>query len=117
MRPRDRHFRLHDMAYYAECALRYTQGLTYEQFKGNQMRVAAVLHVLVRIGDGAVLMPREIRRKMPDISWTGLSLLRNLRRNYSKVDLEKVWNIVHRDVPSLLRILDGSSTAEESRAP
>jgi uncharacterized protein with HEPN domain len=54
------------------------------------------------IGEAAKRVPDEFRQAQPSIPWKGLASLRDvLIHQYEGVNLEEVWRIVEKELPSL----------------
>lgn len=93
--------------------LRYTDGINYEQFAGDEMRVDAVLRNLTVIGEAMKQIPPEFRDLHPSIKWSKIARFRDLAiHRYFAVDMQIVWDIVQNHVPNLLRRLNDVGTPE-----
>ena len=56
-------------------------------------------------------VPEEIRLRYPDIPWRGMSTLRNmLIHQYHRVDYERVWVVIEKDLPVLKREIEQVQT-------
>ncbi len=56
------------------------------------------------IGEAVRSLPPDLRRRHPDIPWRSITALRNvLIHEYFGVDLEIVWRVVERRLPTLKR--------------
>jgi len=92
-----------DIGSSAEKIVRYTQGLTFEEFCSNTMVYDATLRNFELIGEAANHIPADVRGAHPQISWREMINLRNkLIHGYLGIDDEVLWDIVRNDVPSLL---------------
>lgn len=64
----------------------------------------AVVRNLEIIGESASQVPEPIRLRYPDIPWRGMSTLRNmLIHQYHRVDYDRVWVVIEKDLPALKR--------------
>lgn len=64
----------------------------------------AVIRNLEVIGEAVRNLPPDFRRRHPDIPWRSITALRNvLIHEYFGVDLEIVWRVVRRRLPTLKR--------------
>jgi len=61
----------------AEKIVRYTQGLTFEEFCSNTMVYDATLRNFELIGEAANHIPADVRGAHPQISWREMINLRN----------------------------------------
>ena len=83
-----------------------------ERFFADSMVQDAVIRNLEIIGEAARnLSPNFIKRQNPEIPWRSIIALRNvLIHEYFRVDLELVWRIVRRRLPTLKRHIETSLT-------
>jgi uncharacterized protein with HEPN domain len=73
-----------------------------ELFLSDQMRQDAVICRLGVIGEAVKLLSDEFRSKYQEVPWKPMAALRDvLVHNYFGVDLEIIWGILERDLPSL----------------
>jgi len=91
----------------AEDAVRFTQGLDYEEFVANKMVRDAVLHNLHVLGEASNHVPAEIKARYPALPWEDMRDMRNIvAHEYFRVDWEVVWSTVQEDIPSLIAQLN-----------
>jgi uncharacterized protein with HEPN domain len=63
----------------------------------------AVIRNFETIGEAAKRLPAELTAAHPQVPWKRIAGFRDvLIHAYDRVDAEEVWNIVERDVPTLL---------------
>jgi uncharacterized protein with HEPN domain len=73
-----------------------------ERFYTDELIQDAVLRNLEVMGEAAKRIDETFRSAHPNIPWRALAGLRDiLIHQYEGVDLERVWAIVERDLPSL----------------
>jgi uncharacterized protein with HEPN domain len=61
------------------------------------------------MGEAAKRVPEEFRQTHPSIPWKGLSGLRDvLIHQYEGVDMEKVWSIIEKDLPTLKKTISAA---------
>ena len=82
--------------------LRYAQGLNYEEFINDELRLDAVLRNLQIMGEAAKQVPQEIRDIYPAVEWRKIAGLRDiLAHAYFSLELETIWDIIQNKVPHL----------------
>ncbi len=73
-------------------------------FFGNTMVQDAVIRNLEVIGEAVKQLPEDLRERYPHIPWRSITALRNvLIHEYFGVDLEIVWRVVQKRLPTLKR--------------
>lgn len=83
--------------------IRYTQGMTFEDFLTDERTFDAVMRNLQIIGEAAKNVPPEVRSRYPEIEWRKISGLRDvLAHAYFSLENETLWDIVQNKVPPLL---------------
>jgi uncharacterized protein with HEPN domain len=88
----------------ARAALRFTEGLSLQQFLGdeNEMARVAVERKLEVIGEAARRLSAAFRENHPDLPWRDIIGLRNvISHEYDRVSYEEVYRIVRERVPAL----------------
>lgn len=83
-------------------AMKFIEGMSYEQFTRDDKTVFAVLRALKIIGEAVKKIPEEIRVKYPEIPWKGMAGMRNkVIHEYFGVNLKYVWETVGKRIPEL----------------
>lgn len=73
-------------------------------FFGDTLVQDAVIRNLEVIGEAVRHLPADFRHRHPEVPWRSITALRNvLIHEYFGVDLEIVWNVVRRRLPTLKR--------------
>mgnify|MGYP001339331554 CR=1 FL=1 len=104
-----------DMLIAARDATSFVTGLTREQFNASRVHQLAVLKALETIGEAAARLTEATRAAHPEIPWREIIGTRHrLVHGYFEVDLEKVWNTVQHDLPSLISLLEPIIPPEEA---
>ena len=84
----------------------YTSG-GRKTFFQNTLIQDAVIRNLEIIGEAVRNLPAEFRRRHPEVPWRSITALRNvLIHEYFGVELEIVWRVVKRRLPSLKRYVE-----------
>lgn len=98
----------------------FTAGISWEQFKANDILQNAVMRQIQIIGEAARKISRQYRDAHSEIPWQMIIGMRNrLVHEYFDIIPERVWDVVDRDIPELIRLIeplvppDESTTAEK----
>jgi len=93
-----------DMQEACERVLRYTDGMSAEEFARDQLIRDAVLRNLFIIGEAAKKIPQQVRIRHPEVEWKAMAGLRDvLAHAYFALDDATLWDIIDNEVPELLR--------------
>ncbi len=78
------------------------ENITYEEFKGNDLLVSAVILKFEIVGELAKNISEELRNKDNGINWKDLIEYRNyLIDNYFEIDLNTLWEMINNDLVKL----------------
>jgi uncharacterized protein with HEPN domain len=103
-----------DILIAARKVLRYTEGVSWEDFTGDNVLQDAVMRNLQIIGEAARKVSDESRAAHSGIPWTGIIGMRNrLVHEYFRVDVEKVWETARDDIPVLIRLIEPLVPSED----
>ncbi len=106
MNERDR-IRLQDMLNQAYKARKFLQGKTQNDLAADEVLTYAVIHVLAIRGEASSKVTKETRDLYPQIAWRNIISMRNrMIHEYNDVDLDIVWEVVHRNLPDLITELE-----------
>jgi len=82
----------------------YTLHLTFQDFRNNDLVIDAVIRNFEVIGEAANNIPARMRTKHPSVEWSEAIGFRNvLIHNYFGIDVESVWETIHKNLPLLKR--------------
>ena len=96
-----------DMMEAAVKILKYTQGLTFEDFLADDKTIDAVVRNFEIIGEASLRIDEDFRLENPRIEWKKLRGFRNrIVHDYFGIDYEIVWSILTQDVEELVFQLD-----------
>lgn len=96
-----------DIRLSASKALRFIDGLTWEEFESSELHQNAVPHSLEIIGEAARRVSQEFRDLHPEIPWQDMAGMRNrIIHEYFRVNLAAAWDTVQNDLPGLIALLE-----------
>ena len=103
MRPlRDPRPYLQDMLESIERIRRYTESMDPARFLENDVVQDAVIRRIEIMGEAVGYLPDDLKAGYPEVPWQDIKDMRNkLIHDYGRVDLDLVWAVVRRDIPSL----------------
>jgi len=82
-------------------------GKTRADLDSNRQLNLALVRLLEIIGEAASRMPEDERTRYPAIPWPQIVSLRNrLIHGYDAVDFDILWQVVTRDLPPLIEVLE-----------
>lgn len=97
---------LWDMLQTASDILEFTQGLTFAEYASNKMLRMAVERGFQILGDAARRVNEQFKAEHPEIPWSAVVKHRNVVvHDYADLSLGRLWEVVQRDLPVLVRNL------------
>jgi uncharacterized protein with HEPN domain len=114
----ERHYRLYlnDILESGHAIQLYVEGVTYDIFCRERMRISAVVREFEIIGEAVGKLPETIKANYPDVPWREVKDFRNmLIHEYFGVDLQIIWNTIQMDLPLLLKASE-SALAKDSQS-
>ena len=98
--------RLWDMIESCQKILKYTDGLTFDQFAQNDLVFDAVMRNFTILGEAAKNITDDLKSKYPQIPWSDIAGLRDiLVHAYHRILFQVVWDNIQNDIPTLLENL------------
>ncbi len=83
-------------------AMRFVEGMSFDQFSADDKTIFAVVRALEIVGEAAKKIPPEVRALRQDIPWREISGMRDkLTHDYFGVDVSVIWKTVGEDIPPL----------------
>jgi uncharacterized protein with HEPN domain len=81
---------------------RFTAGMTYEDFLGDERTIFAVQYALVKIGETARRLGADAETLCPGQPWRDIrGIGDDLHHAYDKTNLEQIWDAIHSSLPPL----------------
>lgn len=95
---------LMDIKTECEYLLSKSENLKYEDFIMNEELKRAFVRSLEIIGEAAKHIPKEIRRRYPQIRWKSVVGMRNiLIHEYFGVDYRVLWKLIKERIPDFMK--------------
>lgn len=83
-------------------AVRFVEGVEYDDFVKDRKTVYAVTRAIEIIGEAVKKIPDTVKNRYPKVPWKRMAGMRDkLIHEYFGVDLRRVWNTVEKDIPNL----------------
>ena len=80
---------------------RYIKGMSLENFQSDEKTTDAVVRNLEVIGEAAGRLPEDFIKRHSEIEWVKITGLRNrIVHEYFDVDLQIIWQILKKDLPT-----------------
>ena len=100
-------FRVNDILEAIAKVQRFSQGITLDQFEGDEILREAIIRKLEIIGEASRYIPQEIKALHAHIPWEDMNGMRNiLIHKYFDVALDIVWHTVTNSLPILQKQLE-----------
>lgn len=105
---------LRDMSEAVNSILKYTEGMSQEEFKDDKLVQDAVLRNFQKMGEAAGEIPESFKDREDQISWQDIKDFRNvIVHQYWKTDEEIAWDIIKNRLPELQNQLKELVEGEE----
>ena len=102
-----------DMHHCCAKVMRYTHGLSQDQFLGNELVYDAVLRNLELLGEAAKQIPTEVQQRHPNVPWRRIAGLRDvLAHAYFGLEEDTIWQTIGHSIPALAEQLDAVASME-----
>lgn len=97
---------LRDILDAAESAEQFTAGMDFDAFAADKKTTFAVIRALEIVGEATKRIPDAVRQRYPDVPWRQMAGMRDkLSHDYISVNLRRVFDTVHVDLPPLRAVL------------
>ncbi len=91
----------------------FSKGLTKEKFISNKLKQNAIIRSLEIVGEAVKNIPDSFREKYPKIPWRKIAGFRDiLSHAYFGVSLDRIWNIIKKDLPILKKEIEKTKIKE-----
>ena len=107
MSRRSNDFLLEDMLDAANKIVKYTNGMSWEEFQSDEKTIDAVIRNFEIIGEAANRLETQFKIKNSQLKWDELRGFRNrLVHEYFGIDLGIVWAIIQVNLENYIQILE-----------
>jgi uncharacterized protein with HEPN domain len=87
--------------------LKYTKGLSEQEFYDNSLVKDAVVRNFEIIGEASKRVSKEFRSSYPHVPWAKMAGMRDkLIHDYVEVNMQMVWDVVREILPGLKDDID-----------
>ena len=105
---RDVSITVNQMLDYSRKAIGLLKGRKRSDLDDDLVFNLALTRLVEVIGGAADRVPQSFQEEHPEIDWSQIIGMRNrLIHGYDEVDFDILWNVVKKDVPKLIRRLEG----------
>lgn len=100
------HYYLLSMKDSCERILRYSDGISFEEFASNFLLIDAIERNFLILGEASKKVPYRFKKKFDDVPWESMYRLRNrIAHEFFDVDPEMLWCIIKNDLENNLKRL------------
>ena len=95
-----------DIRYHIDMAATFVEGVGYESFKDDVMRLYAVIRCLEIISEASRRLPDTLKARHPAIPWKNMAGAGNIyRHDYEDVAASFVWVVIEDHLPPLRHVI------------
>ena len=107
---------LFDIRHNILAARRFTEGLSFEQFKQSDLHVYAVTRALEVVSEAARRLPHSFRERHANLPWKKIMGIGNvLRHNYDDVVETIIWDTANSSLTPLLNVVVAAMSIFEDK--
>ena len=104
-----------DMLLAARKVREFTQDVNWEQFQADELMQNAVMRQIQIIGEAARKVSLQSQQEHPEVPWQGIIGMRHrLVHEYFRIIPERIWDVVAKDIPELIRLIEPIVPPDES---
>ncbi|MBM4307713.1 MAG: DUF86 domain-containing protein [Deltaproteobacteria bacterium] len=110
--------RIHHMLDAAREAISFVKGRKRSDLDTNRMLVLSLVKSIEIMGEAASKVTKESREGSPEVPWLDVIGMRNrLIHVYFDIDLDRVWDTITDDLPSVIAVLEKIVQKQEKPFP
>ncbi|MGH7858196.1 MAG: HepT-like ribonuclease domain-containing protein [Candidatus Binatia bacterium] len=96
-----------DMLIAARRAKEFSAGLDRQAFESSLLHQQGIMRCLETVGEAARRVSEDTRRRYPQVPWSEIIGMRHrLVHEYFRIDLDRVWDTVQKDLQPLIALLE-----------
>ena len=96
-----------DIYHAGQKIINFARGFSQDTVLADEMRLSAILYQIIIMGEATKRISLEFRQKNSQIPWREIAGIRDkLIHDYDNVKPDVVWDVVHREVPELLKQIE-----------
>jgi len=85
----------------------FSKNLSKEELTSNRLKQSAIIREIEIIGEATKNLSENFKKKYKKIEWTNIAGTRDkMIHHYFGVDLNIVWSIIRKDIPSLKKNIE-----------
>jgi uncharacterized protein with HEPN domain len=93
----------------------FTDDVTWEKFQDDELTQNGIMHLIQIIGEAARKVSPDYQQQHPEIPWDRIIGMRNrLVHEYFRIIPERVWDVVEKNIPALIRLIEPLVPPDES---
>lgn len=93
----------------------YTRNVNWERFRDDDLIQNAVMRQIQIIGEASRKISRQYKDAHSEIPWQMIIGMRNrLVHEYFDIIPDRVWDVVEKDIPELIRLIEPLVPPDES---
>jgi len=97
---------LEDIIKAMDDALRFVEGMEFEDFEKDRKTIYAAVRAIEIIGEAVKKIPIEIKGNYSQIPWKEMAGMRDkLIHEYFGIDAEIIWNTIIEDLPEFKQLV------------
>jgi len=96
-----------DMLLAARKIREFTRAVSWERFQADEVLQHAVMRLIQITGEAARKVSAELKQAHPEIPWPAIVGMRHrMVHEYFRIIPDKVWEVVEKDIPALISLLE-----------
>lgn len=95
-----------DVAIAGNRVIAFAQSMSRLDLETDVMRLSAILYQIQIMGEAIKRLSQDFRERHSDIPWGRAAGMRDIiAHQYDRLDLDIIWNVIHKSTPELLEMI------------